>query len=156
MRCPLQGPNEASAVSDPWVGAHCHQSCHHSQRGSAAGSWKLNIEGGATAYCFQRGHRIRLQVTPPARPEPWHVAPSRGMQTSPLTHCFTAERKSAGYSSRSCNTLQICSGAHPRWLRNLGTGEPIATARQMRVAQQQVRLAGKLCVLLLSLRFMLD
>jgi predicted acyl esterase len=34
--------------------------------------------------------------------------------------------------------LQVSSGAHPRWNRNLGTGEPIATATTMRVAEQAV------------------
>ena len=34
--------------------------------------------------------------------------------------------------------LQVSSGAHPRFVRNLGTGEPIATATKMRVAEQRV------------------
>jgi len=34
--------------------------------------------------------------------------------------------------------LQVSSGAHPRFARNLGTGEPRATARQGRVANQAV------------------
>ncbi|MFC5832772.1 hypothetical protein [Nonomuraea insulae] len=33
--------------------------------------------------------------------------------------------------------LQVASGAFPRWDRNLGTGEPLATATAMRVADQQ-------------------
>ncbi|KAI8801665.1 galactose-binding domain-like protein [Cladochytrium replicatum] len=46
-----------------------------------------------TAYCFERGHRIRLHV---------------------------------------------CSSAHPRYVRNLGTGEQSGTGTEMRVAQQKV------------------
>ena len=32
--------------------------------------------------------------------------------------------------------LQVCSGAHPRWNRNLGTGQAVATATASRNAQQ--------------------
>jgi putative CocE/NonD family hydrolase len=34
--------------------------------------------------------------------------------------------------------LQVCSGGHPRWSRNLGLGEPLATATRMRGAEQLV------------------
>jgi uncharacterized protein len=34
--------------------------------------------------------------------------------------------------------LQVSSGAHPVFVRNLGTGEPIATATKLRVAEQSV------------------
>ncbi|NND67816.1 MAG: hypothetical protein HKN19_09530 [Halioglobus sp.] len=34
--------------------------------------------------------------------------------------------------------LIVASGAHPRYARNLGTGEPLATAVAMRPARQQV------------------
>lgn len=34
--------------------------------------------------------------------------------------------------------LQVSSGAHPRWSRNLGAGEPIATGTRMEVAEQTV------------------
>jgi putative CocE/NonD family hydrolase len=34
--------------------------------------------------------------------------------------------------------LQVSSGAHPHYMRNLGTGEPIATARTLRAAEQEV------------------
>jgi putative CocE/NonD family hydrolase len=34
--------------------------------------------------------------------------------------------------------LQVSSGAHPRYARNTGTGEPLATATTLRAAQQQV------------------
>jgi uncharacterized protein len=46
-----------------------------------------------TAYCFRRGHRIRVQIS---------------------------------------------SGAFPRFARNLGTGEPLATATTMKIAEQSV------------------
>jgi predicted acyl esterase len=34
--------------------------------------------------------------------------------------------------------LQVSSGAHPRWSRNLGTGEPIGTATSMIAADQTI------------------
>ncbi len=34
--------------------------------------------------------------------------------------------------------VQVSSGAHPRYLRNLGTGEPIASATTMKAAHQEV------------------
>jgi putative CocE/NonD family hydrolase len=46
----------------------------------------------------------------------------------------TAYRFRRGHRVR----LQVSSGAHPRWNRNLGAGEPIATATTMRVAEQAV------------------
>ncbi len=47
----------------------------------------------------------------------------------PTAHAFRA-----GHRIR----LQVSSGAHPRFARNLGTGEPLATATRMRVAHQAV------------------
>ena len=41
-----------------------------------------------------------------------------------------------------CIRLQICSGAHSRWLRNYGTSEPIETATLMKNAKQTI-LFGK-------------
>jgi uncharacterized protein len=46
----------------------------------------------------------------------------------------TAQRFRAGHRIR----LQVASGAHPRFARNLGTGEPLATAMAMRVAHQAI------------------
>jgi putative CocE/NonD family hydrolase len=46
----------------------------------------------------------------------------------------TAHQFKAGHQIR----LQVSSGAHPRWNRNLGTCEPIATATTMRVADQTI------------------
>ena len=34
--------------------------------------------------------------------------------------------------------LQVSSGAHPRFVRNPGTGEPLATATKLQVAEQSV------------------
>jgi len=59
----------------------------------ADGSRRVCIDLWATAYRFQRGHRIRLQVS---------------------------------------------SGAHPRFARNPGSGEPLATATMLKVAEQTV------------------
>jgi putative CocE/NonD family hydrolase len=46
----------------------------------------------------------------------------------------TAYRFRRGHRLR----LQVSSGAHPRWSRNLGTGEPLATGVRMAVAEQTV------------------
>lgn len=46
----------------------------------------------------------------------------------------TANRFKRGHRIR----LQVSSGAHPRWNRNLGTGEPIAHATRMCIAQQTI------------------
>jgi uncharacterized protein len=46
----------------------------------------------------------------------------------------TAYRFCAGHRLR----LQVSSGAHPRYARNPGTGEPLATATTLAVAHQQV------------------
>jgi hypothetical protein len=46
----------------------------------------------------------------------------------------TAHRFRQGHRLR----LQVSSGAHPRWSRNLGTGEPLATGTRMAVAEQTV------------------
>jgi predicted acyl esterase len=34
--------------------------------------------------------------------------------------------------------LQVSSGAHPRYARNTGTGEPAATATGLRLAEQEI------------------
>ncbi len=46
----------------------------------------------------------------------------------------TAYRFSTGHYIR----LQVSSAAHPRWSRNTNTGEPVADATQLVIAQQQV------------------
>ncbi len=46
----------------------------------------------------------------------------------------TAYRFRKGNSLR----LQVSSGAHPRWSRNLGTGEPVPTGTRMEVAEQTI------------------
>ena len=57
------------------------------------GTLRIEIDLWSTAYCFRKGHRIRLSVA---------------------------------------------SGAHPRWSRNPGTGEPLHRATELRAAEQQV------------------
>jgi hypothetical protein len=46
----------------------------------------------------------------------------------------------AGYrfGAGHCVRVQVSSGAHPVYLRNLGTGDPIATATACKAADQQV------------------
>jgi putative CocE/NonD family hydrolase len=57
------------------------------------GSLRIEIELFPTAYCFQSGHQLRLQIS---------------------------------------------SGAHPRWSRNLGTAGSASTAAEMKIAHQRV------------------
>lgn len=59
----------------------------------SSGVWRVPLDLWATAYRFNRGHRLRVLVA---------------------------------------------SGAHPRWARNLGTGEPFAEAITLKTAQQTV------------------
>jgi len=47
----------------------------------------------------------------------------------PIGHCFRR-----GHRLR----VQISSGAHPRFARNLGSGEPLGTATKMMVAKQEI------------------
>src|SRR5205807_5313290 len=46
----------------------------------------------------------------------------------------TAHYFAAGHRIR----VQVSSGAHPRYARNLGAGEPLGTATRMHVADQEV------------------
>src|SRR5262249_43600969 len=46
----------------------------------------------------------------------------------------TAQRFRRGHRIR----VQVSSGAHPRFARNVGTGEPIATATAMRASEQSI------------------
>jgi putative CocE/NonD family hydrolase len=57
------------------------------------GIWKITVELWATAHCFRKGHRIRVQVA---------------------------------------------GGSHPRYARNPGSGEPLATATQLIAADHTV------------------
>lgn len=57
------------------------------------GVWKISVELWATAHCFRKGHRIRVQ---------------------------------------------IAGGSHPRWVRNTGSGEPLATATTLSAAEHTV------------------
>jgi putative CocE/NonD family hydrolase len=59
----------------------------------ADGLWKVTIELWATAHCFRKGHRIRVQVA---------------------------------------------GGSHPRYARNPGSGEPLATATRLIAADHTV------------------
>jgi putative CocE/NonD family hydrolase len=47
---------------------------------------------------------------------------------------------STAYRFRKGHRLRLCiaSGAHPRWSRNPGTGEPLTTSTELRIAEQQV------------------
>lgn len=57
-----------------------------------------------------------------------------GIRTVHIQLWPTAHRFRRGHRIR----LQVSSGAHPRFSRNPGTGEPLATAIQLRVAHQEI------------------
>ena len=59
----------------------------------ADGIWQISVELWATAHCFKKGHRIRVQVA---------------------------------------------GGSHPRYARNPGSGEPLATATTLIAAEHTV------------------
>ncbi|HEV2310285.1 MAG TPA: CocE/NonD family hydrolase [Acidimicrobiia bacterium] len=71
-----------------------------------------------------------LQRVEPGRLPP----PDDGIWSVPVAMWPTAQRFRAGHRLR----VQVSSGAHPRYNRNLGTGEPLATATAHRVAHQAV------------------
>jgi uncharacterized protein len=69
------------------------------------------------------------------RVEPGNAEPQAdGSRRMVIEMWATAQRFVRGHRLR----LQVSSGAHPRWNRNLGTGEPIATATRMLAADQTV------------------
>ena len=66
----------------------------------------------------------------PGRPD----ADASGVRRITIECWPTAYRFKRGHSIR----LIVASGAHPRYARNLGTGEPLATATRMVSAHQQI------------------
>jgi putative CocE/NonD family hydrolase len=60
--------------------------------------------------------------------------PAEGVWSVRVNLAPTAQRFLAGNRIR----VQVSSGAHPRYIRNLGTGEPIATGTTMHIAHQHV------------------
>ena len=70
-----------------------------------------------------------------ARVEPGRFDPDAdGVHEVELDLWPTARRFKAGHRIR----LQVSSGAHPRYARNLGTGEELATAQRMQAVQVTV------------------
>jgi uncharacterized protein len=66
-------------------------------------------------------------------PQRW-ARPRGGIPAVRVALWPTAQHFRAGHRIR----IQLSGGAHPRFARNLGTGEPIATATTMRVAHQAI------------------
>jgi putative CocE/NonD family hydrolase len=60
--------------------------------------------------------------------------PADGIRVVQVALWPTAERFPAGHRIR----VQVSSGAHPRFARNLGTGQPLATGTTTRVAHQSI------------------
>ncbi len=71
-----------------------------------------------------------VRLTPDSQPAP----EADGVRHLQLDLWPTAYRFRTGQRIR----VQVSSGAHPRFVRNLGTGEPLATATKMLVADQAV------------------
>ncbi|PWW59603.1 CocE/NonD family hydrolase [Actinokineospora spheciospongiae] len=80
--------------------------------------------GRSTNLCD--GARRLRPDDPPADPD--------GTRVVPVDLVATAHRFRAGHRLR----LQVSSGAHPRLVRNTGTGEPQATATTTRPADQEI------------------
>jgi putative CocE/NonD family hydrolase len=71
-----------------------------------------------------------IQRVSPAR----FPRPASGVWSVPVVLWPTAQRFRAGHRIR----VQVAGGAHPRFVRNLGTAEPFGTATEWRVAHQRV------------------
>ncbi len=78
-----------------------------------------------------------LRLTPGS-----HEADSDGIRRIKLECWPTAHRFANGNRLR----LIVASGAHPRFARNLGTGEPLGTATEMMAAQQEVLHGSSVCL----------
>jgi hypothetical protein len=81
----------------------------------------------------------RLIRLTPERPAPGPDDPL-GRRTACLELWPCAHRFAAGHRLR----LSVSAGAHPRYARNLGTGEPLATGTTMRAATINVHHRGSL------------
>ncbi|MGD8794695.1 MAG: CocE/NonD family hydrolase, partial [Anaerolineae bacterium] len=70
----------------------------------------------------------------------FRVAPERGEVQADGCLCLQIDLWATAYRFRRGHRLRlhVSSGAHPRWSRNLGTGEPLATGVRMAVAEQTV------------------
>ncbi|MCO1597752.1 CocE/NonD family hydrolase [Micromonospora sp. RHAY321] len=62
------------------------------------------------------------------------AADASGVRRVPVPLWPTAYRFGAGHRLR----VQVAGGAHPRWARNPGTGEPLGTAVTLRAGRQQI------------------
>ena len=83
------------------------------------------------------------------------IEPGRGQQRTDAVLAVrvalwpTAQRFRKGHRIR----VQVSSGAHPRFARNLGTGEPLATGTALRPSEQSIHHApGRASAILLPLR----
>jgi predicted acyl esterase len=63
-----------------------------------------------------------------------HPIDAEGVQTIPVELWPTAYRFRSGHRIR----LQVSGGAHPRYARNPGTGEPLATAVHLRPVEIEI------------------
>ncbi len=68
------------------------------------------------------------------------VAPGKGQPRPDGSLCIEIEMGPIAYHLQKGHRirLQVASGAHPRWSRNLGTGEPMSIATRMVVADQTI------------------
>lgn len=84
----------------------------------------VNPKGRSTNLCD--GARRLRPNDPPAEPD--------GTRAVTVDLTATAHRFRAGHRIR----VQVSSGAHPRLVRNTGTGEPLSTATAPRVTDQEI------------------
>ncbi len=70
----------------------------------------------------------------------FHVKPGKGCRQDDGTLRIEVDMWATAYYFQTNHRirLQVSSGAHPRWIRNLGTGKTFSTETQMKVADQQV------------------
>ena len=70
----------------------------------------------------------------------FRIEPGKGKAQPDGSLCVLVDMRATAYRFRAGHQmrLQVSSGAHPCWSRNLGTGEPVATGTGMAVAEQIV------------------
>ncbi len=70
----------------------------------------------------------------------FHITPESPVQQPDGTWCLEIDLWATAYRFKPGHRIRllVASGAHPRWMRNLGTGEAPAKATQMQSARQTI------------------
>ena len=95
--------------------------------------------GGVSTNICEGLQRCRGAPTP-LRHHSLTLATGRGEHTVRVDLGSTCCKVAAGHSIR----LQVCSGAHPRWARNLQSGQSVGYDTNIVVAQHHVRSGSQL------------